>query len=508
MLWLLIVTLITSYNPSETRLLQNDFEYWGIALIDSFPSANCNGIGEPGETLAMVITVRNISSDPSFGCGSNLFTSNPYILLFDPPLHGDSIILVNRTGRFTYKLHIHSSAPWGTSAEFLFTVWDTVGHNTPLTFCFQFSRPNQLIGEHNLGSLAFTIYPYGSFYDFRLPRDSLGVLPKGSLWIGNSESFVLDRDYGPNDDWQIDTLNEGYLALGGTQTSDEDAQAVFNDSGHPSPKGIDVVQQSHNWIDPPYDKFVIVRYLVTNTNSAPIDSLYVGQFMNYDIVDSIANLGGVDSLRRLVYMWNDTDSFYYGVKLLDPQFISNLSLIDNSQYLAPDSFIPDSIKFKFLNGALILSNTPNPEDYSAFVSTGPSAINPGDTQLVAFAILGGDGLQELYLVADNAQRLYDSLFVEIEENKDAASPPVDIFTIKPNPARNRFNIEYTLTEKAEVNLLIFDVTGSLVKKVTSGNQMSGTHNKSFNITKLPQGVYFIKLDTGDDFIIKKAIFLK
>jgi serine protease len=508
MLWLLVVILSTSYNSSEPSLLQNDFGYWGVALIDSFPAANKNGIADPGETLAMAITVRNISSTPALGISCTLYVSSPYITILNEPCYGDSVILPNRTGAYVFGAVISNFAPWGTLIEIEFGIADSVGHHAHFIFSILVSRPNQIIGEHNLGSLAFSVYPYGSFYDFRLPRDSIGVLPKGSLWIGNSESFVLDRDYGPNDDWQIDTLNEGYLALGGTQISDEDARAVFNDSGHPNPKGISVSQLSYNWINSPFDNFVIVRYLVSNSSSNIIDNLYVGQFMNYDIVDSNANFGGVDTLRRLAYMWNAADSFYYGVKLLDPQFISNLSLIDNSQYLIPDSFIQDSIKFRFLNNTLNLSSTPIPNDYSAIISTGPFVLNPADTQIAAFTIMGGESLQDLYLVAEDAQRLYDSLFVSVEEDGFTSKPTVGIFTISSNPSRNKINIEYTLVEKSEVNLSIFDATGRFVAALVNTTQGPGSYKHTCNTANLSQGVYFVRLHTREKSIVEKVIFLR
>jgi hypothetical protein len=507
MLWLLVVILSTSYNSSETSLLQNDFAYWGVALIDSFPAANRNGIADRDETLTMVITVRNTMLTPAYGCSCIVFVDDPYVTIVNDVYHSDSIILSNRTGIFALDLEF-PSAPFHHLVLFDVLVFDTIGHISPFCFELVISAPNQIIGEHNLGSLAFTVYPYGSFYDFRLPRDSLGVLPRGSLWIGNSESFVLDRDYGPNDDWQIDTLNEGYLALGGTQISDEDARAVFNDSGHPSPKGINVPQLSYNWINSPFDEFVIVRYLVSNSSSNIIDNLYVGQFMNYDIVDSNANFGGVDTLRRLAYMWNGADSFYYGVKLLDPQFISNLSLIDNSQYLIPDSFITDSTKFRFLNNTLNLSSTPIPNDYSVIISTGPFVLNPADTQIVAFAIMGTRGLQEFYLVAENAQRLYDSLLIGVEEDKYTAIPSLEMVTITPNPVRNKINIEYVLIQNTKVSLSICDVTGRQVSDLMNEHQDVGTYHRIFDITNLSQGVYFVRLETEDHKVTKKAILLR
>jgi len=508
MLWFLIAVLSAYNNLPESSQLRDDFAYWGIALIDSFPSANRNGIADCGETLTMVVTVRNNMSTTAYGCSCIVFVDDPYVTIFNDIYYWDDVIPPNRTGIFALDLEIAYNTPLHHLVILESVIYDTMGHFTGFYHSFIVPAPNQIIGEHNLGSLAFTVYPYGSCYDFRFPCDSLGVLPKGSLWVGNTEDFVLDRDYGPNDDWQIDTLNEGYLALGGTHTSDEDARAVFNDSGHQNPKGINVVQQSYNWIDPPFDNFVIVCYLISYSGNLPIDNLYVGQFMNYDIVDSATNFGDTDTLNRVVYMWSDADSFYHGLKLLDPQFISNLSLIDNTEYLVPNSFISDSVKFRFLNGTISLPQTTNPDDYSAIASTGPYTLYPSDTLVVAFAAIGAQGLQEFYVASENAQILYDSLFVSVKENKYTAMSSGGIFTIKSNPVRNKIKIEYTLTKKTKVHLSIYDATGRLVSDIVNEHQKSGSYHRNFDMTDLSHGVYFIRLRTDNKSNVKKAIFLK
>ena len=83
-----------------------------------------------------------------------------------------------------------------------------------------------------------------------------------------------------------------------------------------------------------------------------------------------------------------------------------------------------------------------------------------------------------------------------------------IMSVFPNPVQKEINIQYTLFRETKVNLSIFDVAGRSVRNVISKNQISGTYHKSLSIANLPQGVYFIKLDTNDDAIIQKVIFIK
>ncbi len=122
--------------------------------------------------------------------------------------------------------------------------------------------------------------------------------------------------------------------------------------------------------------------------------------------------------------------------------------------------------------------------------------------------MGGESLQDLYLVAEDAQRLYDSLFVSVEEDGFTSKPTVGIFTISSNPSRNKINIEYTLVEKSEVNLSIFDATGRFVTALVNTTQGPGSYKHTCNTANLSQGVYFVRLHTREKSIVEKVIFLR
>jgi hypothetical protein len=83
-----------------------------------------------------------------------------------------------------------------------------------------------------------------------------------------------------------------------------------------------------------------------------------------------------------------------------------------------------------------------------------------------------------------------------------------MLNVFPNPAHKEFTVQYTLPKEALINLSIFDVTGRLVSALTNSAQKAGTYGKTFNTRNLPQGVYFIRLNTGEQSIVKKTIFLK
>lgn len=73
----------------------------------------------------------------------------------------------------------------------------------------------------------------------------------------------------------------------------------------------------------------------------------------------------------------------------------------------------------------------------------------------------------------------------------------------PNPFRGETIIRFTLPQKTNINLSIFDMNGRLVKVLASGSKDSGTHAVTLNSGILTSGLYYYKLQAGDFSAVKK-----
>ncbi|MCK4252526.1 T9SS type A sorting domain-containing protein [candidate division WOR-3 bacterium] len=82
----------------------------------------------------------------------------------------------------------------------------------------------------------------------------------------------------------------------------------------------------------------------------------------------------------------------------------------------------------------------------------------------------------------------------IEEMQYTNSKIVHL-VVYPNPIYKECNIEYNMSQKTNVNISVFDVVGRLIEEVINENQNAGVYRKTFDMTDLPQGVYFIRLST-------------
>jgi hypothetical protein len=78
----------------------------------------------------------------------------------------------------------------------------------------------------------------------------------------------------------------------------------------------------------------------------------------------------------------------------------------------------------------------------------------------------------------------------------------------PNPFNPATKITYSIPEKSNVSLKVFDLLGGEVAELVKSEIEAGTYDITFNATILPSGVYFYKLQAGSFVEIKKMILMK
>ncbi len=74
----------------------------------------------------------------------------------------------------------------------------------------------------------------------------------------------------------------------------------------------------------------------------------------------------------------------------------------------------------------------------------------------------------------------------------------------PNPASDYVNIDFSLAYDANVVIDIYDITGSLAKTIDVGRISKSAASKSLNVTDLTTGLYFIRIEAGNNVVTKKV----
>jgi PKD repeat protein len=80
------------------------------------------------------------------------------------------------------------------------------------------------------------------------------------------------------------------------------------------------------------------------------------------------------------------------------------------------------------------------------------------------------------------------------------------FSVFPNPTTENTTIAFDLTEKQNVNVMVYDIVGKEIVTVVNTELAPGEYKYEMNKnTKLAPGVYFVKLTAGTHTITKKLI---
>jgi hypothetical protein len=74
----------------------------------------------------------------------------------------------------------------------------------------------------------------------------------------------------------------------------------------------------------------------------------------------------------------------------------------------------------------------------------------------------------------------------------------DLFSVNPNPIKSFYSITFTLHDKSRIKIALYDVCGSLVKKITDAEYPAGVNTLKLNTARLVSGIYFLQFvkDTG------------
>jgi hypothetical protein len=91
---------------------------------------------------------------------------------------------------------------------------------------------------------------------------------------------------------------------------------------------------------------------------------------------------------------------------------------------------------------------------------------------------------------------------------DEMIPLAYSLTAYPNPFNPSTIIRFTLTQKQQVKLSVFDILGKEIEVLLKGEKEAGIHEVNFDAMNLSSGLYFYRIETPNFNETKKLILLK
>ncbi len=105
------------------------------------------------------------------------------------------------------------------------------------------------------------------------------------------------------------------------------------------------------------------------------------------------------------------------------------------------------------------------------------------------------------------------VILSAEKNKENIPASFILSQNYPNPFNPTTTISYTLPldekrETKDIKLIVFDVLGKEVATLVNKQQPIGNYKVTFNASKLPSGIYFYRLQSGNFVETKKLVLIK
>lgn len=78
----------------------------------------------------------------------------------------------------------------------------------------------------------------------------------------------------------------------------------------------------------------------------------------------------------------------------------------------------------------------------------------------------------------------------------------------PNPFNPSTTIAYSLNKAQNVKMVVYNVIGQQISVLVDGFKSAGKHSVKFNGANLPSGIYFYRLEAGDQIFTNKMMLIK
>ncbi|PJJ59372.1 S8 family peptidase [Hymenobacter chitinivorans] len=467
---------------------------------------------QPNDTLQVAITVQNLLQ-PVSGLTVTLTSLSPYVTVRQGSFAVGNLVTLARADNSAapFRLVVAGSVPINTRAQLRYRLTADNGYQTD-EFLTLTLNPDYVVLD--AGDLHLTLTSRGNLGYDGLGSDlgqsvtykgSAPLLYEGGLLVATSATRVADRVRN-----ERNAPDQDFFALSQIQLSrqplrvTQEATGVFQDSvpttKRPGSVGIRIRQRGYAWASAPDRDYAIVEYHLRNITPDTLKPLYAGLFMDWDVLPEAGrNAAAWDSVRALGYAYDrENPTVYVGVKLLSDGVPACYAINNNAGAGTPvrlaDGF---SSAEKFLT----LSNKARQSSVGLTVGTDVSQVvgaalrrlAPGDSTVVAFAVLGAPTLPALQAAADAAQRRYA---LALPTRAPAAAVAWQAY---PNPARTQLRVEVPAGLGLHT-LRLFTSVGRLMRQ----QPLAGTRTE-LDVRALPAGIYLLQVQGPGQVLSRQLV---
>ena len=523
---------IYSVNPQYTALLGagrlnvvQSLEVGPNIVYAEIINQHISGVNEEefldaGDDLNLEITLRNVlAPSNNLRVEVEILGNYPVQLInsevsFTPVNSGATI----SNEDFPFRFHVEEEISYDQIVPLQFTVYEgqraismTRGELL-LNPSFATTRTTRVAatfsGNGRIGYIDFPGKVHGQGFSL---DGSSNLLAEGGLLIGTNPQHIADVVRSQS----VGQANTGIQVLTPFRVNRETGSTLetglarfadreFQDG---TTLGIEVELQTIAVATPALEQQILLLYTLKNTSNRVIHDLHAALFLDWDLGTLGRNNQTVfDPENRMGYTHNMFDSRWpvAGAVMVSDHRM-NFAALDN--HLAPltEGFSSEE-KWQAMSQGVSIERS-QIGDNSMLIGAGPLSILPGDSAVVAFALMAGESLEDLVDETEAVRELYRELGFKPGGPVDVPRAVV-LETAKPNPFIHNTTLQYRIPEENNVRLDILSLDGRLLETLVDAPMRQGTYSLTYtppspSITS----VRIARLQVGSQIITRKLVYL-
>ncbi len=115
---------------------------------------------------------------------------------------------------------------------------------------------------------------------------------------------------------------------------------------------------------------------------------------------------------------------------------------------------------------------------------------------------------QLWMEPSRQVLIYDPLITFVEKYESKQVKSFELYQNYPNPFNPTTTIKFSLPEKTNTKISVYNLLGQKVKELLNEIRDAGIHTINFDGNGLPSGIYFYKIEAGKYTDTKKMILMK
>ncbi|MDZ4723442.1 MAG: S8 family serine peptidase [candidate division Zixibacteria bacterium] len=479
---------------------------------------NGDGVASPGELIGLTLYLtQNFSLNASVQGRLKPRTAGNVAVINQQSgfIFGEGGVTAMNAIPFT--LMINESVPNGASESLVLYVETTDGSvidSVELILTVGFIPPGPNV-SHAGTAVRFSVsgfgqygLAYGSIYNLNGEGFCFGnsenLLYESGLIVGrsalqlssairNSQGSFTPSDFAPIGEFsQSQTVGELRYTVG------------FDDRRSSIPLPITISQETISYSSFEDNSIVIMNYTLTNKTLERLTNLRFGFLNDFDLPG--ANKAYLDEVEGFIYQHGEGGAFIGLVALKNVNSFTSISNVTGKTGFT-----------KTQQFSLISTNVNNVDsslsgDLLFIAASNSITLEPRGNTEVAFALIAGDNLGQLYENMARARAKYD-IATGIEDDPDVLPQSFSLEQNYPNPFNPSTTISFGLSERSHVSIRVFNIQGQTVKTLTSGELGPGSHSVLWDATNdrnepVSTGIYFYRLDTNFGVETRKMVLLR